>query len=121
LGVLLVSLLIGKKPWTNANAVNAKAIWSKGTDTQRQQACKKEWSEFSDDFCKVLADVFVGQKSRKAVGTIGTSVAKPDLKFFDECEKNKKKTTKRAAAEGEMHVTNVEDMGDELVVRAMMY
>lgn len=120
LGVLLVSLLIGKKPWTNANAANAKAIWGKGTDTQRQQACKKEWSEFSDDFCKILADVFVEQKSRKAAGTVGTSVANPGLKIFDDCEKDKKQT-KRVATGGEMHVTSVEDLGDELVVRAMMY
>jgi hypothetical protein len=63
----------------------------------------------------------VGQNSRKPVDSLGTRIANPNLKFFDECEKKKKTPSKRAAAEGEMHVTSVEDMGDELVVRAMMY
>ncbi|KAF2261258.1 kinase-like protein [Lojkania enalia] len=120
LGTLLVSLLIGKKPWTDSNAANAKAIWSKAAPTQRKDACKKEWPEFTDDFCDILADIFAQQLSRKPLETVAARIINPNLKIFDECEKNKK-TTKREAAAGEMVVTNVIEMGEELVVRAMMY
>jgi hypothetical protein len=63
----------------------------------------------------------VAQLSRKPVDTLADRITRPSLKIFDECEKKKKTPSKRAAAEGEMHVTSVEDIGDELVVRAMMY
>ncbi|KAF2736966.1 kinase-like protein [Polyplosphaeria fusca] len=120
LGVLFVSMLTGKKPWSDAGAPNAKAIWNAPNPQKRADACKKEWPDFSMDFCDVLANVFSDQLSRKPLETMMSKIVNPNLKIFDDCDK-KKTGTKREVGWGEMMVTHVEERGDEWVVRAVMY
>ncbi|KAH7137926.1 kinase-like domain-containing protein [Dendryphion nanum] len=120
LGVMLVHMLIGKKPWSNAAAANAKDIWNKPAPSQRSSACKKEWPDFTTDFCDVLAWVFVPQVSRKPLSWFAGQIVNPNLKLIDDCEKEGKKNTRRTANDGELIVVAVEDAGDEWVVRAVM-
>lgn len=123
LGVIMVSMLLGKKPWTDAGAANAKAIWSKPNPSLRSQACKKEWPDFTTDFCDVLGKVFAPQLDRKPLSVFRTAIANPNLKLLDDCNKDKdKKTgTKRSAEPGELFVVAVDDEKDEWVVRAVAY
>jgi hypothetical protein len=118
-GVLFVSMLIGKKPWTDAGAPNAKAIWQ-ALGAQRVTACLNEWKafKFSRDFCNILADVFAPQGERMDLKTLRTKVLNPSLRIYDNCDDSQPK--KRAAKGGEMLVTVVEDVGSEWVVRAVM-
>ncbi|KAF2814142.1 kinase-like protein [Mytilinidion resinicola] len=119
--VLMVSMMIGKKPWTSAAAANARAIWeTPANPSLRAAACKKEWPDFSDDFCAVLADVLAPQLSRKKLDVFRTKVANPNLKLFDDCNK-KTKTSKRDTEAGEMLVVAVDERAEEWVVRAVVY
>ncbi|KAH7116268.1 kinase-like domain-containing protein [Dendryphion nanum] len=117
---MLVHMLTGKKPWTDANALSAKAIWTKTTPAQRSSACKSEWPSFTAEFCTVLASVFVDQSSRKDLSWFAGQLANPALKLIDECDDGSKKTAKRAVENSELVVVGVEDAGAEWIVRAKM-
>ncbi|PVH92230.1 kinase-like protein [Periconia macrospinosa] len=125
IGTLFVNMLIGSKPWSDANAANAKKIWDDRTKAQRVKSCMFEFQKykFSEDFCGILADIFAQEGDRKALSVIKPMILNPSLKIFDDCDdsKNKKQTgAKREVKNGEMVVTSVEDLGDEWVVRAML-
>jgi hypothetical protein len=126
LGTLFVTMLTGgTQPWTDANSADAKKIWEEREKSQRVRACLSRFQKqkFSEDFCGVLADIFAREAERVTVGGVKATLLDKNLKIFDDCDDGKgaKKTgAKREVRNGEMVVTDVEDRGDEWVVRAML-